>query len=283
MKKTTFKKTEAIVWHQFTRHRDAIFLSLGREIRIGVLSVATLAAACPDSSAAKMAMSQRPAADEDGITAAASSASAGAASPGSDDEPLDLSALQHGDLLFCVASPSRDGLAQAIVTVTEGIDLQRVSHVAIVCKESDGHTYALEASGRHGVWLNPIDSFFVHSDHTQAGLPMVLLGRLKDTAPAAAAVEKAKTFLGRPYDYQYMPSDSAIYCSELVHYSYFDAEGTPLFPQQPMSFHDKSGHITQFWKDYYEQWNMAVPEGWPGTNPGGISRSEKIEIIGKFY
>lgn len=275
MKKTTFKKTEAIVWHQFTRHRDAIFLSLGREIRIGVLSVATLAAACPDSSAAKMAMSQRPAADEEETTASASS--------GSEDELLDLSALQNGDLLFNVASPSRDGLAQAIVTVTEGIDLQRVSHVAIVCKESDGRIYALEASGKHGVWLNPIDSFFVHSDHTSAGHPMVLLGRLKDTSPAAAAVEKAKTFLGRPYDEQYLPSDSAIYCSELVHFSYFDAEGNPLFPQQPMSFHDKSGCITQFWKDYYQQWNMSVPEGWPGTNPGGISRSEKIEIIGKFF
>ena len=275
MKKTTFKKTEAIVWHRFTRHRDAIFLSLGKEISIGVLTVATLAVACPDSSAAKMAMSQRPAADEDESTASASL--------GSDDGLLDLSALQNGDLLFNVASPSRDGLAQAIVTVTEGIDLQRVSHVAIVCKESDGRIYALEASGKHGVWLNPIDSFFVHSDHTSAGHPMVLLGRLKDTSPAAAAVERAKTFLGRPYDEQYLPGDSAIYCSELVHFSYFDAEGDPIFPQQPMSFHDKSGRITQFWKDYYQRWNMSVPEGWPGTNPGGISRSEKIEIIGKFF
>lgn len=57
MKKTTFKKSEAIIWHHFTRHNDAIFLSLKREIRISVLSVATLAVACPDSSAATMAMS----------------------------------------------------------------------------------------------------------------------------------------------------------------------------------------------------------------------------------
>ena len=263
------------MWHHFTRHGDAIFLSLGREIRIGVLSVATLAVACPDSSAAMMAMSQHPATDEDTTTAVASSPSG--------DEPLDLSVLQHGDLLFCVASPSRDGIAQAIVSVTEGIDLQRVSHVAIVCQEPDGRFYALEASGKHGVWLNPIDSFFVHSDHTSTGKPMVLFGRLKDTSCVAASVQKAKTYLGRPYDEQYLPSDSAIYCSELVHFSYFDHEGKEIFPQQPMSFHDQSGQVTPFWKDYYRQWNMSVPEGEPGTNPGGISRSDKINIIGKFY
>ena len=275
MKKTTIKKPEAIKWHHFSRRGDAIFLSLKKEIRISVLSVATLAVACPDSSAAIMAMSQRPTMDEQTNSAAGTSSSG-------EDELLDLTALQHGDLLFCVASPARDGIAQAIVSVTEGIDLQRVSHVAIVCKESSG-TYALEASDKHGVWLHPIQSFFEHCDHTPTGNPMVLLGRLKDTSNVAASVERAKTYLGRPYDHQYMPSDSAIYCSELIHYSYFDAEGKELFPQIPMSFHDKNGNITTFWKDYYRQWNMSVPEGWPGTNPGGISQSEKIEIIGKFF
>lgn len=54
--KTRFKKQEAITWHHFTRHGDAIFLSLKREIRISVLSFATLAVACPNSSAATMSM-----------------------------------------------------------------------------------------------------------------------------------------------------------------------------------------------------------------------------------
>lgn len=62
------KKSKAIVWHQFTRHGDAIFLSLKREISIGVLSVATLAVACPDSATARVAMSQRPTIDEDDET-----------------------------------------------------------------------------------------------------------------------------------------------------------------------------------------------------------------------
>lgn len=273
--KTFTKKPETIVWHHFTRHGDAIFLSLRREIRIAVLSVATLATACPDSATAQMAMSQRPAAEEEQTAAMASSSG--------EDEPLELTALQHGDLLFNIASPSHDGIAQAIVSVAEGIDLQHVSHVAIVCQEPDGQFYALEASGKHGVWLHPILSYFADSDHTSEGKPLVLLGRLKDPSLVAASVERAKAFLGKPYDHLYLPGDSAIYCSELVHLSYFDAEGKELFPQQPMSFHDRYGMILPYWTEYYQQWDMAVPEGEPGTHPGGISRSDKIEIIGKFF
>lgn len=57
MYKKQFKiKADTICWHQFTRHADAAFLSLGREIRIGVLSAATLLTATPDSAVAKVAM-----------------------------------------------------------------------------------------------------------------------------------------------------------------------------------------------------------------------------------
>ena len=90
MKKATLKKPEAIVWHHFTRHGDAIFLSLKREIRISVLSVATLTVACPDSSAAQMAMSQQTVAEKQ---------LCGTGSPSSDgeDELLDLALVAVPD------------------------------------------------------------------------------------------------------------------------------------------------------------------------------------------
>jgi len=50
-------KTERICWRQFTRKHDAIFRSLGKEMSIGVLSVSTLLFACPESAAAKVAVS----------------------------------------------------------------------------------------------------------------------------------------------------------------------------------------------------------------------------------
>lgn len=53
-KKQTNLKGNQIVWTKFTRRNDAIFLSLHKEIRIGVLSVATLAFAAPASAAGEM-------------------------------------------------------------------------------------------------------------------------------------------------------------------------------------------------------------------------------------
>lgn len=268
-----FKKTSAVRWQHFSRHGDAVFLSLRKEISIGMLSVATLMSACPDSSAARMAMRQHMATEQDN----------GSDGLEESDSLIDVSYLMNGDLLFCVVSQSRDGIAAAIVNVTEGVDLLRVSHVAIACQGGDGKMYALEASSRHGVWLNPIDSFLVHNDHTADGHPMVLAGRLKDRSIADASVERAKAYVGRPYDFQYLEGDSALYCSELVHYAFKRGDGSFVFPQIPMSFHDASGEVTNFWKDYYKKWDMAVPEGWPGTNPGGISASNQIEIVGKFF
>lgn len=268
-----FKTAGAVRWKHYTRHGDAVFLSLRKEITIGMLSVATLMSACPDSSSARMAMRQMTATATDDSTTCQEES----------DSLIDTGSLLNGDLLFCVVSPSRDGIAAAIVDVTEGVDLLQVSHVAIACHDHDGKTYALEASSQHGVWLNPIDSFLVHNDHTTDGHPMVLVGRLKDRSIADASVERAKAYMGRPYDFQYLEGDSALYCSELVHYAFRHQDGSYVFPQIPMSFHDATGKVTDFWKNYYKKWDMAVPEGWPGTNPGGISTSNQIDIIGKFF
>lgn len=261
------------MWTHFTRHGDAIFLSIGRHICIGVLSTATLSAVSPDDSVAAMATNQRNDmmreenfAHDDEV-----------------DETLDLSDLRHGDLLFCVAATKSTPVSTAITRSTQGFDALRIDHVAIVCQEPDNQLHVLESTSPHGVQLVPIHSFMARHRQKTTGKYLVVLGRLKDTATLSASVERAKTYLGRPYDFQYLPGDSALYCSELLHYSYFDSAGKPIFPQIPMSFHDDHGVILPFWHDYYRQWNMPVPEGQPGTNPGAISRSKHINIIGKFF
>ncbi len=265
-------KKSSVHWKQFTRHSDSVFLSLGREISIGVLSVATLLTATPCSAAGKMAT----ATVRTSVTCGDS-----VGDEATEQEVADSVLLEEGDLLFNVVG-SGEGLAAAIADVTDGIDRQQITHVAIVHLQQ-GVLYALEATGKHGVWLTPIDSFINNADHTPDGKPLILVGRLKDRSNIKQSVDKALSYLGYPYDSLYMPDDSAVYCSELVQLSYTYADGTSVFPQQPMSFHDKSGNVTGFWKDYYRKFGMDVPEGWPGTNPGGISKSEAIDIVYKFY
>lgn len=174
--------------------------------------------------------------------------------------------LHEGDLLFCVNPQGNN-----ITNVTQGIGGRQIDHVAIVHKQ-DREVFALEAIHK-GVCLTPIDSFM--------GRRMkVLQARLKDTVGVCRSVERALHWLGKPYDFYFMPDDSAFYCSELVQKSYLTSKGKLVFKPVPMSFHDKTGKITPYWTAYYAKQGLVVPEGMPGSNPGGLSRSRKIRILG---
>ena len=116
------------------------------------------------------------------------------------------SELAEGDLLFCASSQGN-----RITEVTEGFGGMQIDHVAIVHRKA-GRVYALEAIHR-GVCLTPIDSLLLRRD-------AVIGARLRDTTGVAQSVQRALTFLGRPYDFNFMPDDSAFYCSELVQKCY---------------------------------------------------------------
>ncbi len=180
------------------------------------------------------------------------------------------SQLQEGDLLFCVSAQSNP-----ITQVTQGAAGQAIDHVGIVhlCNDT---VYVLEAIHR-GVVLTPINHFLSRRDS------LVIATRLVDTVGVSCSVERALQYIGRPYDFMFMPSDSAFYCSELVQKNYLDAHNQPVFQSIPMSFHDKTGKVTQYWKDYYARRGMQVPEGEPGSNPGDLSRSPKLRFLFRFF
>jgi hypothetical protein len=78
-----------------------------------------------------------------------------------------------------------------------------------------------------------------------------------------------------------LPDNGRLYCSEMVGLAFQAAnEGQPFFQQQPMTFKDPStGQFFPAWVEYYQQLNIPIPEGLPGCNPGGLSRSDKLETI----
>lgn len=180
-----------------------------------------------------------------------------------------LSLLREGDLFFCVSAADNN-----ITRVTHGLHGARIDHVGIVHRSADS-LLVLEAV-HQGVVLTPIDSFLKRRD------TLVFASRLRDTTGVHRSVQRALRYVGRPYDFFFMPDDSAMYCSELVQKSYIDAQGRQLFPPIPMSFHDDSGKITPYWRDYYGRHGLAVPEGAPGSNPGQLSRSPQLEVVFDF-
>ena len=168
--------------------------------------------------------------------------------------------LSTADLLFHVTPQSN-----AITDVTPGM----IDHVAIVLHADS----AIEAVGR-GVVITPIDTL-----RQQPGY--YLIGRVKGVH-RPSSIAHARTYLGRPYDYLYLSNNEAIYCSELVQFSFVDKQGRRLFTPIPMSFHDATGQITDYWLNFYKDRGMDVPEGQPGTNPGELSQRPQIRIVGRL-
>ena len=183
------------------------------------------------------------------------------------EQKVGVGALCEGDLLFCAKQDDNP-----ITDVTQGVAGMKIDHVAIFHRVGE-HAFALEAIHR-GVCLTPIDSFMARREQ-------VVAARLKDTVGVAQSVERAIKLLGKPYDFNFMPDDSAFYCSELVQKSYRYQDGTLVFKPIPMSFHDKTGKVTPYWRDYYARQGLQVPEGEPGSNPGDLSRNAAVYIIGR--
>lgn len=189
--------------------------------------------------------------------------------------------LRTGDLLFQVNG--RSSYTEAIRRVTTGIDQLEFTHVGAVCIE-EGKTYVLEAIP-YGVVKSPIEKFFRNSLLVD-GKPVVVVGRLKSRLRKniPQAIGRIKALLGKRYDFVFDPDDDDYYCSELIYVSYLEPDGTPIFKMAPMTFRDKtSGETSPLWVEHFKRFDCEIPEGVPGTNPGDMSRSDKIRIVHRYF
>lgn len=189
-------------------------------------------------------------------------------------------ALQNGDLLF--QDSGGGALGRAIKAVTEGCEGAKFTHVGIVVIQPDGP--AVVESSKGGVHITPLPAFLARATDAQ-GRPRVVVGRLKAAYRplAAPAVERARAMLGTPYDDEFLLNNGKLYCSELVYEAYRDNAGRPLFQVSPMTFRPPGSQATDpAWQEYFDAKHLAVPEGKPGCNPGGLSRSEVLDIVYAF-
>jgi len=186
--------------------------------------------------------------------------------------------MKEGDLLF--QDSDCGSLCEAIERVTLGYHGADFSHVGIVY-EKEGHWFVIEAISR-GVVETPLQEFLGRS-YDVNGNPKVIAGRLKSPFQSliAGALDKAFELKGQPYDDIYQMGDDRYYCSELIYEIFKSAnEGNPLFKVFPMTFKDPdTGETFPVWETYFRKLDHPIPEGEPGLNPGGLSRSDAIRIV----
>ncbi|MFR6634461.1 MAG: YiiX/YebB-like N1pC/P60 family cysteine hydrolase [Alistipes onderdonkii] len=130
--------------------------------------------------------------------------------------------LHTGDLLFQAGKNTE--MTGAITAATGEEGPLNFSHVGIAVT-GNGADSVLEATTDGGVRLTLLEEFLGRSAKI-GGRPAVVAMRLKDTAGIAAAVRRARSFLGVPYDYSFRPGREKLYCSELVWESYRAENGT---------------------------------------------------------
>lgn len=188
---------------------------------------------------------------------------------------------QDGDLVFQDADCG--SFCEAIGKVTQSYGGKRFSHVGLI-KIEDTSVYVLEAVGK-GVLKTPI-SAFLQKSLNEKGKPKVMVGRpvqaLQQFIPKA--IESAESRLGKTYDEVFDIQNDSYYCSELIYFAFKEASGQELFKLEPMTFCDPATKKTfGVWEEYYKSLGQPIPEGQPGLNPGGISRSKLIEIVHSYY
>ncbi len=182
--------------------------------------------------------------------------------------------LQDGDLIF--QDMDCGPLCDAIEAVTEGYKGNDFSHMGMVYHRNDT-IYIIEAAG-NAVRLNTLENF---SKNTKK--PMYI-GRLKKqyNRLIQPAIDFSLKQLGVPYDDEYVYNNGSYYCSELIYDAFKNANrGTPLFELSPMTYvQPGTEEFFPAWVEYYASIGKVIPEGEPGCNPGGMSTSDKLEIIG---
>ena len=184
--------------------------------------------------------------------------------------------LKTGDLLF--QSMNCGPLCEAINQVTAGYQGHDFSHMGMVYVQNDS-IFVIEASGS-AVKKTPFDTFKSYTNEK------MFVGRLKQKYQAyiPEAIAFALQQIGIPYDEAYLYDNGKYYCSELIYDAFLHAYKKPLFELLPMTFKSpKSNEYFEVWSDYYKQLNIEIPEGKPGCNPGGISTSDKLKIIGTIH
>jgi len=173
--------------------------------------------------------------------------------------------LKNGDLLFF--KPQESVMEQAISSSTgEGF-----VHVAIVEVDEGKCIWVIDATPQKGVGRIPLKKKLSEEKGED-----VYVYRLRDTSGLGASVRKAKSLVGKSYDWHFSQDNDQYYCSELVCVCYTRPDSKRIFSNSPMNFLDKDGQLPVFWKELFENLDIPVPQGQDGTNPEDLSHSSEL-------
>ena len=183
--------------------------------------------------------------------------------------------LRSGDLIFQVEGQS--DFSKAISESTTLGDSLNFVHVGIIEVTENGIN-VIEASPEAGVRAIPLQSFLKDIPEKQLKSSIVVK-RLDIEFPVETVIKKARSHIGEPYDWWYLPDNGKMYCSELVYESYINEDGSKIFKAKPMNFLSPDGSMPEFWVKLFEGLDCEIPQGEEGTNPNDLSADKKLKEV----
>ena len=191
-------------------------------------------------------------------------------------EIISLKNIQNGDLIFVGAQTEE--LSGAINRVTKINDETNFDHVGLIEKTTDS-IFVLHAAPMGGSQREEIHHFYTSQSEKKN---KIVIYRLKNEYQSTIpyAITKAKTMLGKPYNWLYILNDDELYCSDFIERAFRDDK---VFELIPMNFKNKeTGIIDNFWIDFYRKKGEEVPQDEPGTNPNQLATSDKLIKVGEL-
>lgn len=144
--------------------------------------------------------------------------------------------------------------------------INNINHVGLYI----GDNLIIEATQQYGVILRPLPDFLREADNNLSAI-------VKDSQLINAAIDRAKSCLGCPYNASFHPDADGFYCSELITYAFKTAQGQDYFQQYPMNFTDyTTGQILPYWHNYYRELNQDIPQGLLGSHPQQLLKQRHL-------
>lgn len=190
---------------------------------------------------------------------------------------------QNGDLIFRQPC-NKQGVSEAIQNVTQSASKYQFTHVGMVYipRKYPRKVYVIEAT-QPCVQMVPLEQF-MQDEGTSNCRPICVAARLKPPyrKHIPKAIKFARRLIGREYDYGFVLNNGKYYCSELIYEVLRKARGKEVFPLNVMTFKaEGQTHFLPEWERYFSDKKLPIPEGEMGINPGAMSRSSVIDLLGE--
>jgi len=185
--------------------------------------------------------------------------------------------LADCDLVFVVNSADGCGNMDEAITLATCDDGLDVTHVGML-EVSGNFTWVIDATPKHGVCRRSLEDFREECFADDSSSSIVVM-RVKNLKNASVILDRAKSYLGREYDFSYLPENDKIYCSELIQFSFLDGDDAPMFRGSPMNFKGPDGEFPEFWVKLFEELGEPIPQGVEGTNPHDMMKSDILGYV----